>query len=42
MIDTRKTDPKNFDDLIEKEETIRENFKPDFTVYTQSKPSVSM
>ena len=42
MIDTFKTYPKNIDDQIEKEETIRENFKPDFTVYTQSKQSVSV
>ena len=40
MIDTRGTTCQNIEDLSEKEESIREIFKPDFTVYTQGQQSV--
>ena len=40
MIDTRGITCKNIDDLNEKEESIDEIFKPDFTVYTQDYPSL--
>ena len=42
MIDTCGTACENIDDLHEKEESVREIFKPDFTVYTQGQQIVSM
>ena len=42
MIDTRGTACENIDDLHEKEESVRDIFKPDFTVYTQGQQNVSM
>ena len=42
MINTRGAACKKIDDLPEVEEPIQEIFRPDFTVYTQGQPSVSV
>ena len=42
MINTAGATHKKIDDLSEVEEPIQETFRPDFTVYTQGQPSVSV
>ena len=42
MIDTHGTACNNIDDLFEIEQPIRETFRPDFKVYTQGQPMVSV